>query len=277
MIVQMSTLGTNGRFANQIFQYFFLKLIEKELKLEIRYPFWLGAHLFKIPPSPNGVPTDGNSIFQRYYEPDSTPRMELENLDSILKSIPYKAVDLIGFFQYNTKYLQRYRKLFLEIFEVQLSLINQIFAYLQTPKDMVAAHVRRGDFLFQENSPVFWCHSVGSIVSALSDFKLLNAEKKFLYLASDDVNIVSRELSEKNIYPITSYDLHPNLNQTQRTIVDFVCLTLAENLLISNSSFSFAAAMINQHSKLFLRPSPTLDKFLQFDPWNSPVLLNRNI
>jgi len=276
----MSTLGTNGRFANQIFQYFFLKLIEKELKHEIRYPTWLGAHVFNIPPSLNGIPIAGESIFQQYYQPNSTPKMELQYLDNILKFDSRKAVDLIGFFQYDTKYLKIYKNLFLEIFQIQSGLISQIHTYLHRkgldPKSMVAVHVRRGDFLLQKDSSIFWFHSIKSIVSALKEFELLDQEKKFLYLASDDVHTVAKELSDEKIYSITSYDLHPNLNKIQRVIVDFICLTLAESTLISNSSFSFAASMINQNSKIFLRPDPILDKFSQFSPWNSPILLSKN-
>jgi hypothetical protein len=82
MIIQMSTLGTNGRFANQIFQYFFLKLVEKELNYEIRYPMWLGASVFNIPPSPDGLPIIGESIFQKHYEANATPELEHSAISS---------------------------------------------------------------------------------------------------------------------------------------------------------------------------------------------------
>lgn len=281
MLIQMSTLGSNGGFANQIFQYFFLKLVEKELKHEIRYPFWLGAHIFRIPPSPDGLPIRDGSIFQKHYTPNSTPEMELAYLDDLLKNDSREAVDLIGFFQYNTNYLQKYKKLFLEIFSIQQELIQLVHSFLQRigldVKDMIAVHVRRGDYLTLTESPLFWCHSTKSIVSSLNEYQLLNSKKKFIFLASDDIHTVSKELSAENIHPITSYDLHQDLNDVQRVIVDFVCLALANNLLISNSSFSFTASMLNQNSKLFLRPDPHLDKFSQFDPWNSPILLNKSV
>jgi hypothetical protein len=276
----MSTLGTNGRFANQIFQYFFLKLIEKNLGHEIRYPMWLGAHIFHVPPSPNGIPDVGSSIFQKYYEPDASPDMELVYLDQLLRSESRPAIDLIGFFQYHTKFLKSYKNLFLEAFEIQENLIHEVFTLFANKgldfSSMVGVHVRRGDFLLQKGSPIFWCHSTKSIFSALNEYELVNAKGKFIYLATDDPVAVSKEFSDEKINFVTSFDLGIDLNEAQRTLVDFLCLTLSGGLLISNSSFSFAASMMNANSKLFLRPNPnSADGFIQFDPWNSPILLSR--
>jgi len=44
-------------------------------------------------------------------------------------------------------------------------------------------------------------------------------------------------------------------------------------LIISNSSLSFAAAMLNKNANIFLRPHSQNDRFIPFDPWNSHVLL----
>ena len=48
MIVQMSDLNDErfGRFGNQLFKFFFLKIIQHEIDCEIRYPNWLGNLAF---------------------------------------------------------------------------------------------------------------------------------------------------------------------------------------------------------------------------------------
>ena len=44
-------------------------------------------------------------------------------------------------------------------------------------------------------------------------------------------------------------------------------------LAISNSSFSFAASMLNESAHLFLRPHLLYKKLIPFDPWDSEILL----
>ena len=55
-------------------------------------------------------------------------------------------------------------------------------------------------------------------------------------------------------------------------LVDHHILRHANHLAISNSSFSFTAAMLNAHAGSFLRPDPTLQELVAFDPWASEVL-----
>ena len=54
-------------------------------------------------------------------------------------------------------------------------------------------------------------------------------------------------------------------------------MTCADRLAISNSTFSFTAAMLNQRSPssahAFVRPVPDARALVPFDPWDSYPLL----
>jgi hypothetical protein len=50
-------------------------------------------------------------------------------------------------------------------------------------------------------------------------------------------------------------------------------LSQCDIVAISNSSFSFAACMLNEKGKLFFRPHLSAKKLIPFDPWNSEPIL----
>ena len=47
----------------------------------------------------------------------------------------------------------------------------------------------------------------------------------------------------------------------------------ADRLAISNSSFSFTAAMLNTGAQEFVRPDPDLRSLVPFEPWDAQILL----
>ena len=91
-----------------------------------------------------------------------------------------------------------------------------------------------------------------------------------VYIASDDLNAVKSAFSD---YPLlTEADL-PKSELAHDFATDFIALTQGDTIAISNSSFSFAASMLNTRAKLFVRPVLERERLESFDPWNSPVLL----
>lgn len=284
MFIQMSTLGGNGRFANQIFQYFFLKILELELGVEIRYPAWDGSYLFKIPPTPAGLRIE-QSLFEDGY-PDffakSTLDLELEKVRFLIKKNPLNPIDLIGFYQFHTIFYKKYKNLFRNVFSFNGSvkgmvdpLINQ---FKSDNKNIVAIHVRRGDYLLeQRKSPLFWCHSLESIISAVHQRPEIGLPNPLFYLASDEALLVARELLALGVDCVSADDLFSGLSDIGRMAIDFYMLANADVLLASNSTFSFAASMLNSRAGVFFRPDPSGDALFAYDPWNSPTLLARDI
>jgi len=93
-VITMSTLGKNGRFANQVFQYAFLKIYAKQHNLEVRTPPWIGQGLFghKDPP-----------ILRKLTLVKETTNELAEAVVPNTKET-FENVDFWGYFQYNTSY-----------------------------------------------------------------------------------------------------------------------------------------------------------------------------
>jgi hypothetical protein len=51
-------------------------------------------------------------------------------------------------------------------------------------------------------------------------------------------------------------------------------LRRAQHLAVSNSSFSFTAALLNEHAAGFARPDPLRRALVLFEPWRSAVLID---
>lgn len=85
-----------------------------------------------------------------------------------------------------------------------------------------------------------------------------------IYLASDVLDEVLPFF--KKYEPHTQVTLWPNINYP--CIADYWMMTRADKLICSNSSFSWAASLINKKCDLFVRPDEA-DRLVVFEPWNS--------
>ena len=280
-LVQMSTLGRNGRFGNQIFQYFFLRLVQDQLGYEIRNPTWLGEKLFNLEGSKelinSAFPVDWKPVVQRA----DTPALDLQRIDYLMSQNNTNSLDISGYFHYQTRNLSSHRDLFLSIFSISESLMTSIRERLDILNitSVIAIHVRATDYisLEKESGGIGFAMSPNFNEIKLKLNELQNSQKEtIVYLASDDLNYSSKELNLLGIKHITSRDIFPDLGETEDLFIDFSLLSLADCILISNSSFSFTAAMLNQHAKLFFRPCIKTKKYLPFDPWNDYVLHIKN-
>ena len=253
----MSTLGTNGRFGNQLFQYMFLRIYASLFDCKVCTPKWIGQELFNL----NDPPIT-----------KTLPLVEMPNteipcwIDPAIKfTMPIVDVDFFGYFQYNTKYLNMYKSFIREIFtpkkEVE-SKIAPIFNKLKKlNKTIIGVHLRNGDFghLHHFIPPNSWYEDwLDSIWHSIKN--------PILFIASDDLN---RNLIDfKKYKPITSYDLGIQ-NIITDYYSDFYILSKCDLLAISNSTFSFAASMLNEKASVFMRPRLSQNKLIQYDPWQS--------
>src|SRR5205814_6602892 len=93
---------------------------------------------------------------------------------------------------------------------------------------------------------------------------------------SEEADAVARELAEFS--PLTARDLKftwpAGLGKDAGFYPDFYVLSRADVAAISNSSFGFAACMLNDRGKRFVRShweSP--QRFEAFDPWDAEPIL----
>lgn len=288
MIVQMSERAYLGRFGNQLFGYFFLKVLEAELGCEIRYPAWAGNTLFNLPATPGLLVPDESICFEELPRPDgftlvhgasreNGPDTEIAAIGRYSEART-NVLEVAGYFQYHSSTLAKWGDLFFRTFQFDQQLERRLHESLArfglAGNPIVCVHVRRGGYLlYGNNHKIFWGNSFDAIVKAVADLKQGYFKNFFVYLCSDDVDYCKRELEARSVNCITSAELLGGRDASQELMADFLVMARSNALLIANSSFSFAAAMLNRNSRIFLRPCPTEDRYIPFDPWNSHVLL----
>lgn len=96
--------------------------------------------------------------------------------------------------------------------------------------------------------------------------------KALLYLASDDLDYAKNGFKQFDLDHIVSNDIFPDSDGDLNMLTDFCVLAIADSVMISNSSFSYAAAMLNKNAKNFFRPSVVDKSYHSFDPWNDHIL-----
>ena len=256
--ITMSTLGQNGRFGNQLLQYGFLRMYAAEHGLQAEAPDWIGRDLFDLDDPLRGAPMP------------AVREDEHDLVASLNRKVPevWRDADLWGYCCFPTAGLARHRDLFRNLFHPGrkvAAIAASAEAQLRARGDtLVAIHLRRGDFgqgRFWIGPSAWYAQWLEGIWPAL--------RRPVLYVATDDASAAA-ELARFS--PVTAADLKLEVAGAE-FYPDFRLLVQADALAISNSTFSFAAAMLNARSRSFARPDRTKEALVAFDPWNAPVLL----
>lgn len=258
--IAMTALGQMGRFGNQIFQYGFMRLYGHIHHLQVEVPDWIGRWLFDLDDPHQSAPL-----------PPVNETREL--MGGLLRenSLPQLAnYDLWGHLQCHTSYFRPHQALFRALFRpgarLQPSLDRAMARLREHGRTLVAIHLRRGDYRGGEYfwpAPSSWY--LGWLRAVWPEL-----EEPLLYIASDDPS-VHREFADFS--PITAGDLGVTLPGAEM-YPDFHIMAQADVLAISNSSFSVAAALLNEHARFCMRPAPHEHRLVPFDPWNTDVLLS---
>lgn len=252
--ISMRSLGANGRFGNQLLQYAFLKLYARQHGLEAQSFDWIGRDLFGC-----------DEPFPRASLPALDER-QADLFDSLNGQAPvYANRDLTGYFCAHTSQWQgraaEFRNLFVHRPVVQDWLRPAMAAIAERGRTLVALHIRRGDY----GQGRFWIAPVEWYTSWLTSI-WRDLDAPVLYVASDDPGVTA-EFSD--FHPMDAAMLGAGRLDL---CLDHHVLSRADHLAISNSSFSFTAAMLNEAGN-FLRPDRAAARLVPFDPWNADVLL----
>lgn len=255
--VTMSTLGINGRFGNQLLQYGFLRMYGTEHGLSIEAPDWIGRELFDL----NDPLYTGNLPLVRESEVDLVASLNREVAQV------WQNADLWGYCCYPTGGLRRYRDQFQGLFRPGRRVAPLVAIAEKRLRDragaVVAVHLRRGDF----GNGRYWIASSAWYAEWL-DALWQTLDRPVLYVATDDAAIVA-ELARYR--PVTAADLAVSIPGAE-FYLDFHMLSAADALAISNSTFSFVAAMLNRRARVFMRPDRDGRRLVAFDPWDAQVL-----
>ncbi|MCC3528786.1 MAG: tetratricopeptide repeat protein [Microcoleus sp. PH2017_22_RUC_O_B] len=270
-VITSSVLGMEnmGRLGNQIFLYGFLKIYALEHNLRVETPTWIGQYLFghSNPPISRSLPLVGEES-QPYKLSDSAILNAPE---------PFKNVDFHGYFQFHTQYHARHKEYFSSLFKpvptVEARMAEAMNRLRAKGKTVVGLHLRRGDYKSVHTVvPYLTIAPSGWYKEWLNGF-WETLDEPVLFIASDEIEDVIADFAE--YHPITVKDLGVELPEAP-FYPDFYILSQCDVLAISNSTFSFAAAMLNERCKFFFRPNLLQEKLIAFDPWNSEPLLREN-
>lgn len=252
--VSMTTLGRYGGFGNQIFQYAALKIYTKENNLDTEVPQnWMGRKLF--------LDCNDSSISDMPREQREPPN------DCIwLNGEKLEGCDIKGYFQYHTSlYDEEYFRSLFRLKPLLEKELRKPVEYLSNKVDsdgivnkttLIGVHIRRGDYRVLGRSanmaPTEW------YLKWLKE-NWDKLDNPILFVASDEIDNVILDFK----------DYKPETFKGDNFLCDHYMLQHCDILLISSSTFSFTAAMLNEQKPQCLRPDFEKRELVSFKPWNS--------
>ena len=272
-IVTMRQFLSHGRFANNLFNYAFLKCYAHEHDCELQIPAWTGTELFGLQDPPVTVTLP--------------PYQEKTGDGSLLsQAIPPQGNELVnrdfhGFAQYHTSFWtpdrerwwhDSFRPLPSVLEEYRIPKLNQIETW-------IGVHVRYTDYgrsIFYRtplawyrdwleshldsftNPRIFFASDEPELRAEFADFHAVTAEDLGVRLSGDPMAN----------FAYLGVDLRERKPHLMAFYADFNLLSQCNVILAGNSSFPFAAAMLGCCPRFYRSDLPS-GKFVQIDPWDS--------
>lgn len=263
--ISMTTLGENGRFGNQIVQYGFLRCYAATHGFRVETGDWIGRDLFAVgEPDP-----DPAAPLPRLTESDLLAAQRRE--DNAWLALP--GVDFYGLFASQRHYRDRHRALYQGLFTPvgRAAALESAWTRLRAGRTVVAVHLRRSDAVTFPKSLGFHDHFWVAPEAWYRDWLRLlwpNLSRPLLYVASDQPGI---EEAFAEFAPVTAADLGVSIPGAG-FYPDFFVLSRADLVAVSNSTFSFAASLLNTTGRLFVAPNADAAGLCPYQPWQRPTL-----
>lgn len=225
-MITASTIGTNGRLGNQMFQYAALVGFARHKGYEF---YSTGGRLFDIfemhPRTSNVGVLSLPRVNERKFSFD----------EQLFNALPDN-VDIMGYFQ-TKKYWQHCEEEVKNYFKLQRKVDSHVF---NTCKDACFLHVRRTDYL---NSPEYHTNL------SLDYYKnaLLRINPKRLIVLSDDIEWCKNHFIER--VTLNSIEVIYANELSSDDVGDFIIMTTCNDAIIANSSFSWWGAYLGPHQK----------------------------
>jgi hypothetical protein len=264
--VAMSNLGQNGRLANQLLQYAFLRFYGWRNDAEILLPAWpAGAWLAEPPPAAAAIPP---LPVLRYGPFEDRAALELWRPGPAPVDL-----DFDGYFQEIPASWPQHRERFRELLrfaapaEAALARWRQDLAPPGTT--LVAIHVRRGDYSTIDHAaqPQFRTVPVDWYLAWLEQiWPTLPAPR--LYLATDDAAAIAPHFARYKPVPPPPVGLPDPLP-------DLMALRSGDCLAAANSSFSRLAGLLAADTQRQWIVDFAAGKFVPFAAWDDRAFWER--
>jgi hypothetical protein len=235
----MITCHLQGGLCNQMFQIAAAHALSLEINSKSAFDFskcwtpnqghvsgkYMGGFFKKI----NNTELNYNN-FKQYHEPKfSYDKLPL--IDNIC---------LFGYFQ-SEKYFSNYKNEIIDLFYFDDEIKQEVNSFLEKIKNnnkITAVHVRRGDYL---NLSHFHAPcSINYYQSAITEI----GEGNFVFI-SDDINWCKENFKSDNVF----------FSDFNSEIHDLFLITQCDNVIMSNSSFSWWGVYMNNIKNTIISPS----------------------
>ena len=258
--VTMSSLGSNGRFANQLFQYAFVKLYALRNDLTAAVPHWEGASLFDLKdPLPPQIAFGEVRCATFGYD-----EQHLWDLQP-----PPSNIDIRGYCQELPVCWRQQRPLLKRLYSLSDERTARLddWCYDITRgglRTLVAVHVRRGDYrgINHDEMPWFRMTPVEWYLDLLRSI-WPTLHNPVLFVATDEPEAIVPRFRD---FPLISAS-GEQLATIPDHVVDFEILRRADLLAICNSSFSRMAALLAYKQQTCFIPDFSEHRFIPFEPW----------
>ncbi len=257
--VSMATLGSNGRFANQLWQYAFLWFYGLRNNCRVQTPRWIGNMLYGFPAEPPD-PSFSRQAFtvftgvERHLWTMAEPPVNL---------------DYFGYFQEIPASWRRHRRLLRRLYTPKPVFVELIERWFErtVPAETapVCIHVRRGDYSYFDHQAMPWFRPIPiEWYDAFLRAVWPTVDRPVLMLATDDAPTIGPHFADYAplITPAGEIAL-PELG----FMPDFMAMQRARSLAISNSSFSRMAALLADDSQTAYIPNMQTQRFEPYDAW----------
>jgi hypothetical protein len=257
--VSMDSLGTNGRFGNQLFQFAFLALYALRNNCSVQSSRWIGQMLYGIasdPPDPS-FRRQGFALFtgvERHLWTMAEPPVN---------------VDFWGYFQEIPASWRRHRALLRRIFTPRPLFVDLIERWMTrtipAEATLVGIHVRRGDYPHFNHAEMPWFRPIpvewyDSLLRELWP----SLERPMLFIATDDEKSVTPHFAPYDPVIAPAYELAlPEIG----FLPDFMAMQRSAVLATVNSSFSRMAALLADDGQVVYLPNMKSGRFERYEPW----------
>jgi hypothetical protein len=251
----MSSLGSNGRFANQLFQYLFLVL----------YSLRSGCNAYA--PDCDAVRELRCNLalpMRKKYLP--LPWLKSAEASFLETTQPPRDVDLWGYFQVITRAHRTHKAFIKEILRPSNELEDALESWLKDIRTryrrIIGLHIRRGDYAPYD--PDSLCKFSRVPTEFYLDWLSKVAREGDAIFVSTDAD---EELARFAGYTLLNNS--PTRPDVLRSIPgDFFFLTCCDVVAYCNSSWSFMAALMAADSQEAHIIDFQKKEFVQFDPWS---------
>lgn len=257
--ITFKTIGESGNLGSQVQQYASLYAVAKETNREIIFPEsslsqgygFKFAELLDIP-----ITVAPDSFFQNFINirPDDSKIVDETLIPRMNLNLNYNIENRFDLFHYwYPKYSQDV--LDWKWNQTHLTSAQQIYNNIKVEgKEMVAIHVRRGDYLLPQHD--HFCKLDTDYYSEALQYYISDIEKYHFVIFSNDIEWCKENLIEGEMVTF----IEPGLDY-----VDLILMSLCDHIIAANSSYSWWASFKNQNpTKRITCPTNYLKSY---GPW----------